>query len=261
MFVSAYLTSLPLPFEEAVRAAAALGFGHVDVVALTQRPASHLDALAEAGVVVSCAGLGVGLPEGQTLDAEDAGARRAALETVRLQIADAARLGATHGYVVPGRDATPAGLERFQEACVLLADFAAGRMVRLCVEHVPGRALPTAAGALAWLDEVGHDNLALLLDLGHCLISGEDATEVVARAGRILGYVHCDDNDGAGDLHWPLLTGRLTEEGLRRALGALRAAGYDGALTLELSPKSGDPRAALRDGKELLGRLLAFRET
>ena len=59
--------------------------------------------------------------------------------------------------------------------------------------------MPTAAATLAWLSKVDHDNLFLLLDLGHCLISDEDPTQVIAQAGRRLGYVHLDDNDGAGE--------------------------------------------------------------
>jgi sugar phosphate isomerase/epimerase len=250
------LTSLPLDFEAAVRQAADLGFRHVDVVALAERPAAHLEALAEAGVVVSCAAVGRGLPPGQALDAAAVEDRRAALEEVELQVADAARLGATGCYLVPGPDGSAPALRRFADACAHLGDFAARRMVRLCVEHVPGRGLPTAAAALDWLDGVGHDRLALLLDLGHCLITGEDAADVVRRAGPRLGYVHCDDNDGAGDLHWPLLSGRLTREGLRAALAALSEVGYRAPLALELSPANADPVGALRQGKELLEQLL-----
>lgn len=255
--VSAMLTSLPLGFEDAVAQAAALGFRHVDVVALTERPAAHLDALAEADVLVSCAAVGRGLPDGQALDASAVADRRAALHAMQLQIADAARLGATHAYLVPGLDGSPEGLARFAESCSLLADFAAGRMVRLCVEHVPGRALPSAAETLDWLERLDHPNLSLLLDVGHCLISGEDAATVVARAGNRLGYFHLDDNDGAGDLHWPLLTGRLTAEQLRDVLAALPAAGYRGALALELNSQNAAPTEALRQGKQLLEALTA----
>jgi sugar phosphate isomerase/epimerase len=65
----------------------------------------------------------------------------------------------------------------------------------------------------------------MLLDVGHCLISGEDAAAVIQRAGERLGYVHLDDNDGVGDLHWPLFHGRLTREQLANAMTALRTIG------------------------------------
>jgi sugar phosphate isomerase/epimerase len=255
MFVSAMLTSVPLDFEPAAGQAAALGFRHVDVVALAERPASHREALAETALLVSCAAVGRGLADGHTLDAADVAARRAALDAMKRQVADAAALGATHCYVVPGLDSSADGLRRFGEACGLLAGFAAQRMVRLCVEHIPGRALPTAAGTLAWLGEIRHENLALLLDVGHCLMSGEDPAGMVALAGPRLGYVHFDDNDGQNDLHWPLLAGRLTEDTLRSVLAALRAAGYNGALALELNPASADPLRVLGEGRALLERL------
>jgi sugar phosphate isomerase/epimerase len=229
----------------------------VDVVGVAERPAGHREALADTGLLVSCAAVGRGLPDGQTLDAVAVEARRAAVEEVKRHIADAAGLGATTCYLVPGFEAGADALRRFADSCAALADYAAARVVRLCVEHVPGRALPTAAATLAWLDDnLSLDNLALLLDTGHCLMSREDAAEVVRRAGARLGYVHCDDNDGAGDLHWPLLTGRLTRDGLVGLGAALRSVGYRGPLSLELNPANADPVAALRQGKELLESLL-----
>jgi sugar phosphate isomerase/epimerase len=254
--LSFLLNSLPLSFEEAVRQAAELGFEHIDVVALGERPASHLEALADSGLLVSCGAIGKGLPAEFCLDAAALAWRRQAVEKFQKHIADAARLGASHCYLVPGEQ-SGAGLACFTEACRMLADFAAARMVRLCVEHVPGRALPTAAATLDWLEQAGHDNLFLLVDIGHCLISGEDPAGVVRQAGPRLGYVHLDDNDGRQDLHWPLLAGRLTEATLTQFLRALQAIGYNGPLALELN--SANPRLAddLRQGKQLLHRLLA----
>jgi sugar phosphate isomerase/epimerase len=221
--IAAMLTSLPLDFEEAARQAAALGFKYVDVVGLSERSAKQREALADADLLVSCAAVGRGLPEGHTLDASPLDRRLAAAVEVQCQIADAAGLGATHCYVVPGFEADTDGMRRFADSCIQLADYAAERMARLCVEHVPGRALATAAATLAWLESVGHDNLSLLLDTGHCLMTRENAAEVVRRAGNRLGYVHCDDNDGAGDLHWPLLTGQLTRDDLHALGSALRS--------------------------------------
>ena len=181
----------------------------------TVPPHTSTPFLAETGrLLVQCAALGRGLPEGQTLDAADAAFRRAAVEQMKRQLTDAAQLGATCAYVIPGLDASDTALTHFAEACGLLADYAASRMLRLCVEHIPGRALPTAAATLAWLDALAHPNLSLLLDVGHCLITSEDSATIVRQAEARLGYVHLDDNDAKGDLHWPLLTGRLTRRDL-----------------------------------------------
>jgi sugar phosphate isomerase/epimerase len=251
--LSVLLTSLPGDFPTAVRRLAALGFTAVDVVALVERPADHLEALAECGLLVACASIGRGLPEGQSLDAVSLEARRAAVETMRLHIADAARLGATSCYLIPGVSETAEALARFAESCAVLADFASGRMVRLCVEHVPGSALIRADDTLAWIRARGHANLRLLLDVGHCLITGEDPVATVVLAGPLLGYVHLDDNDGKDDLHWPPLRGRLTESTLRNLLTACRNVNCAG-LALELRRDFDDPEASLRQGREIIER-------
>jgi sugar phosphate isomerase/epimerase len=252
--LSALLTSLPGDFMTAVPRLAALGFRYVDIVSLADRPVEHAEALAASGLIIGCAAVGRALPEGQTLDAESLDARRAAVETTRLHITDAARLGATTCYVVPGKDESAAGLARFAESCAFLAEFAAGRMVRLCVEHLPGSALARADDTLAWIRASGHANLRLLLDVGHCLIAGEDPLASVVLGGSLLGYVHFDDNDGKSDLHWPLLHGRLTESILHNVLIACRNADCFGA-ALELCPDVGESEENLCQGKELIERL------
>ncbi len=254
--MAAFATSLPGTFGTVLGQIAALGFTHVDLVAEVDRPAEQLEMLADSGLLVSCLALGRHLPPGHGLDAADVAVRRATLALLERQIADAAHLGATTAYLVPGSDTSSTALSCFAEGCTLLADFAAARMIRLCVEHVPGRALPTAAATLDWLERIGHPHLGLLLDVGHCLITDEDAATVVRRAGGRLGYVHLDDNDGVGDLHWPLLTGRLTFQQLDDTIAALRAIRYRGALAFELNPTSSDPIQALRDGKKLIERTI-----
>ncbi|HLJ94889.1 MAG TPA: TIM barrel protein [Gemmataceae bacterium] len=233
-----------------------LGFSHVDLVALVERPPAHLEALAASGLIVSCGAIGRQLPEDTTLDAAAVPLRRAALEQVERQILDIARLGGTCAYVVPGKDTTFPALARFSEACALLADYAAGCGVRLCIEHSPRTALPTAAATLGLLERIGHANLGLLLDLGHCLLSREDPAGVVSAAGRRVFYVHLDDNDGVSDLHWPLLTGRLSEEMLRGMLAALSEQKYAGGLALELRAENAEPAEALRRGRELVVGIL-----
>jgi sugar phosphate isomerase/epimerase len=145
---------------------------------------------------------------------------------------------------------------RFSEACFLLAKFAAGRRLRLCIEHSPGTALPSAAATLALLEQIGHENLGLLLDVGHCLLSQEDPATVIGSANKRLFYLHLDDNDGVSDLHWPLLTGRLTQDMLRATLDSLGTQGYAGALSLEFRAQHAEPAAALQRGRELLEKLL-----
>jgi sugar phosphate isomerase/epimerase len=254
--LSVCLTSWPLDFTNAVHQAAQLGFTHVDVVALVDRPAAHLEALAESGVIVQCAAVGRNLPAGYGLDACDAGIRRKTLDVVKQHIADAAQLGATSVYIVPGFDSGAAALASFAEACALLADYAAQRMMRFCVEHFPGRALPSVAATLAWLESAAQPNLFLLLDSGHCLLSGENPAESARRAGARLGYVHLDDNDGQSDCHWPLFTGQLTARHLEEVRDALWTLGYCGGLAFEFNPQHPHATAGLRASKAAIGPLL-----
>src|ERR1700736_5115365 len=122
MFLSAMLTSLQLDFETAVAQVQALGFTHVDLVGLAERPQHHLDVLADSGLLVGCVAVGRGLPDGVTLDGGDSATRRRALAHVERQISDAAQIGATCCYLVPGHNAQPANLERFADSCGVLAD-------------------------------------------------------------------------------------------------------------------------------------------
>jgi sugar phosphate isomerase/epimerase len=250
--LAAFATSLPGDFAAVVNQITALGFRYVDLVAALDRPAQEREALADSGLHVSSVALGRNLPPGHTLDAAAVAVRRATFALLQRQIIDSAQLGATTAYLVPGVAPGETALACFAEGCSLLADYAAARGIRLCVEHVPGRALPTAAATLDWLERIGHSRLGLLLDVGHCLLSGEDAAEVVRRAGERLAYVHLDDNDGRGDLHWPLLSGRLTPAQLSQTLTALRDIRYNRTLSLELNPGNPEPDKALRDGKALV---------
>lgn len=246
------LSSLPLEFEFAIEQLAALGFSHVDLIAEGHRPQSHLEALASTNLIVSCVALGRGLPEGVSLDAVDVETRRDAVAFCQQQINDAAILGATHCYVIPGEDDTPEALLRFADACRSLASYANGRMMQLCVEHFPGKSLPSVSTTLAWLNEHELTNVKLLLDVGHCLISQEPPAKAIEQAGTQLGYVHFDDNDGVSDLHWPLCTGCLTKTDVADVCRALRSIGYDSAVSLELHPENDDPVGALRAGKVML---------
>lgn len=255
MYLSAFLTCLPLDFAAGLKALARLGFTHVDLTAKAARPDGEREALAESGLVVSCMAVGRGLSEGCALDAVELADRKTALEEMKRQVVDAAQLGATAAYIVPGSDASPAGLERFAEAARLLASYAYGRGVRLCVEHVPGRALPTVARTLDWLRGTGQECLDLLLDLGHCLISEEDPVLAVVKAGERLGYVHLDDNDSLSDLHWPLCTGRLTHDMLDAFFAILNGSNYRGGCALEYNPGNPEPQKALRDGRVLFERM------
>jgi len=159
-----------------VQAAVADGFTRVELSALADRPREHLEALADSGVLVACADLGVGLA------AESLPDRRSRLEQLRLQVADAARLGATVAFVTAPTDVTAEARAYFREGCGLLARHACARMVRLAVRALPGTLLPDVPSALLWLADAGLAEVGLAVDV-------ESDPECLLLAGERLAHV------------------------------------------------------------------------
>jgi sugar phosphate isomerase/epimerase len=176
--LAAILPDEPERFCGAVARATTHGFTHVEVTALVDRPAEHLDALADAGVVVTCATLAGDLSTGSVQQ------RRDTLRRLERQVADAARLGATCVILSPGSGE----VVLFTEGCTLLADHAARRMVRLAVRPAVGTCLADVPATLAWLESVGVANLGLALVLEGELVEAQ-------RAGDRLFHVYLHDAD------------------------------------------------------------------
>ena len=248
MNLSCCMWALSGPDDDIVTSLAEAGFRWLDLRPFDLTAETAPAKLRALGLGVSCLAASFGLPDGAALDSPDASAAARAL-------AHGARLGATAAYVVPGLDGSQETLARYARSLAAAADLAAALGLKLCVEHFPGRALPTAAATLDFLATIGHPNLYLLFDLGHSQISGEDPAATIAAAGPRLGYVHLDDNDGRNDQHLALLDGVLTEAVLRRTFEALTASGYSGPVSLELSPQLPDPLAALQRSREIVGRV------
>jgi len=97
------------------------------------------------------------------------------------------------------------------------------------VSGAPAYPLLTAADALAAIDRAAEPNIALLADLYHLAVNGDDVDKVIADHTDRIGHVQIADapgrnEPGTGSL--PLLT----------QLAELRAAGYDGWVGLEYKP-------------------------
>ncbi len=184
----------------------------------------------------------------------------AAISHTERVLAYAAELGAGTVYAVPGADASGAAMVRYGRVLAEMAERAQALGMKLCVEHFPGLALSTVAATLEFLSEVDHPNLYLLFDLGHAQMGeGEDPAAAIESAGPRLGYVHLDDNDGEGDLHWSLLDGVLTEEALGAIFTALGPSPYTGPVSLELNPNLPDPATALNASRNIvLPHLMRF---
>jgi sugar phosphate isomerase/epimerase len=240
LFPSACVWAENSPIDWTLTRVKQTAFHYIDVEPTTLDAPGALQKQKELGLNVSCVALDHNLPAGCSWDARGDGALRKTVDHLKATLAKSQALGAKIGYVGPCKDRKQ--LKAFREAVSELAAAAAEREIKLCLEHMPDRALASGKETLAFVEEAGHPNLYLLLDTGHCLISKERPWELAEAAGKRLGYVQMNDNDGKKDRHWALLDGRLTADDLTRTLAALHKIGYGSTLGLEFKPK---PRTTL----------------
>jgi sugar phosphate isomerase/epimerase len=253
--LSACLWSVPGSACDALRKLGRLGFQRVDVEPGSLETPNDRQALQELFIQVSCIALDHNLPRKLSLDSVSSEALKQTVSHLRRCLNNYGALGATVAYVKPCK--RNRSLICFGQALAEVAQAASELGIKLCLEHFPGTALATANETLTFIESLGLKNLYLLLDIGHCIIVGDDAPTVIRKISTRLGYVQVNDNDGKNDLHWALLNGRLTERDLRHIFSALVDVGYDSAVSLELSSALPDPISALRDGKQLLTRIMA----
>jgi sugar phosphate isomerase/epimerase len=146
-----------------------------------------------------------------------------------------AEAGVTRVNVHPDPLTRPlaAAVEQNVEAIGRLASGAAARGITLMLENL-GRsfARPEELGPIFQ----GVDGLAFHLDVGHAHMAqrpGEPnpTGELLQSFGSRLAHVHVHDNLGGDDLHLPLGVGSVDWPFVIRAL---KGAGYDGTVTLEV---------------------------
>lgn len=245
MNLAACLWGLPSDPVAAAESVLALGYDSIDVdpgfAALTSTPHP----------TVTCLAAGHLFPDGIRPDAADPNARARAVARVQAALREARGLRSPVAYVAapdPGRKAR----DRFRESILHLAAVAAALELRLCIEPLPGSGIPTVAGMLDFIAETGRDDLYVLLDIGHCLIAGEDLALAIDRCGDRLGYVHFDDNDGESDLHLALTNGLLSRSAIREALAAVATSPYDGPIAVEGHLNLPDPLDAMRQSLQII---------
>lgn len=259
--LSACLWSLRQAPRDAIARARLAGFDFVDLRSDCWSGIGDQADAASLGVEVSCVGITpVQMEPGVTLDTIATPDAARALPYLLGALERGRQLGARRAYMVTpaGRMAETAHYEKSMRA---LADRAAELGMGLSIEPAPGRALASSTEALALVRRLDHPALHVLVDLGHNLITREDPAEAVRTAGDRLGYVHIDDNDGKGDLHWALFDGVLRPAVLERFLVALEECGYDGTIGIEIRNTLPAPMSALvaaRDFVVELGRSRAL---
>jgi inosose dehydratase len=99
----------------------------------------------------------------------------------------------------------------------------------------------------------GLTDIGFCPDLGHLVAAGGDAVDLVTRYADRIPYIHYKDVTADGAFV-PLGEGVIDFAGVT---AALRDAGYDGWIVIELDGYDGDPDAAARNNLEYVQRLLA----
>jgi len=252
MKLSCCVWALTLPETEMLDEMKTMGFDWIDIQPQMLRTKEARSKVKALGLQVSCLGASFDMPDHVRLDHLEESNRIKAVEHVYQTLSHAIDLGADTIYVVPGMDADPTTLAQFASSMKAISDKASEHNIKVCIEHFPGRALGTATQTLEFIAQIDHPNLYLLFDSGHIQMAGEDPSDIIHKAGSKLGYVHFDDNDGEGDLHWSLLDGVMTNDDLNNIFQALHQIGYDGAVSLELNPKLPSPKQALIDSRDIL---------
>lgn len=134
-------------------------------------------------------------------------------------------------------DADPAHAlgERLAEGLAAVLDHASAAGVRVGFEPEPGMFVERPCGFAALVSLLGRsgDPLGLTLDVGHCVVTGDEpVADVIAQHASRLVHVHLDDCPRGRHQHLPFGEGDLD---LPDALGGLVEARFAGIAAVELS--------------------------
>lgn len=151
----------------------------------------------------------------------------------------------------PTDDAPPAELmNRLVEECQRLAAAAATQNVRLAFEPEPGMFIATMDEFAELHARVNRPNFGLTIDIGHLVCNGElPVSEHLVRWKNWLWNVHIEDMRRG--VHDHLMFGD-GEVDFADVFAGLRAAGYRGLVSVELSRHSHDAVNAARQSIEFL---------
>lgn len=122
---------------------------------------------------------------------------------------------------------------KFEAFLRMLCETAARYGIRILLEHLNSgecNIVVTAKEASEWIRRVGHPNLGLLLDLYHFSVEHENLADIPAY-GALIGHVHLAAPQTRG------LPSPAEKAWYEKAFAALKAAGYDGFVSLEARRK------------------------
>ena len=241
-------------FEPSIGQAAALGY---DGVELALKLASEVDRaalrrwLSAAGIEVSCVSTGqVFAALGLTLSDPDEARREETLRVFRDLIDLASEFGS---MVNIGRARGPIGTRPraevealFLESVGTLCEYAAPRGVTILIEPVNRYEIDfinSVEDGAALLERLGAPNLKLMPDVFHMNIEDRTIGGELERLARHVGYVHLADSNR--------LAPGWGHTDFADIFAHLRAAKYDGWVSVEILPKP-DPDSAAKQAAEYL---------
>jgi sugar phosphate isomerase/epimerase len=170
--------------------------------------------------------LSLGAFSGFAAACKEEATRAAKLETVARAIELASRCSA--GVILCASwepEGGPEVLARYVTYMPALADAAAGKGVKLAIEHIgSSRFLNSPTGVKKIAQAVNHEAVGVYYDIGNALHAGEDPVAAIARLGRLIFQVHLK---GIGDRP-------LERMPLDAVLDALQAIGYAGRAATEV---------------------------
>ncbi|MBP2541140.1 MULTISPECIES: D-psicose 3-epimerase [Agrobacterium tumefaciens complex] len=231
------------PYIEKV---AKLGFDIIEVAAhhINDYSDAELAAIRQSardnGIILTA---GIGPSKTKNLSSEDASVRAAGKAFFERTLSNVAKLdihtigGALHSYwpIDYSQPVDKAGdYARGVEGINGIADFANDLGINLCIEvlnRFENHVLNTAAEGVAFVKDVGKNNVKVMLDTFHMNIEEDSFGEAIRTAGPLLGHFHTGESNrrvpGKGRMPWH-------EIGL-----ALRDINYTGAVIMEPFVKTG----------------------
>lgn len=231
------------PYIEKV---AKLGFDIIEVAAhhINEYSDAELAVIRQSakdnGIILTA---GIGPSKTKNLSSEDAAVRAAGKAFFERTLTNVAKLdihtigGALHSYwpIDYSQPVDKAGdYARGVEGIHGIAGFANDLGINLCIEvlnRFENHVLNTAAEGVAFVKDVGKNNVKVMLDTFHMNIEEDSFGEAIRTAGPLLGHFHTGESNrrvpGKGRMPWH-------EIGL-----ALRDINYTGAVVMEPFVKTG----------------------
>ncbi|MCZ7470214.1 sugar phosphate isomerase/epimerase [Agrobacterium sp. O3.4] len=231
------------PYIEKV---AKLGFDIIEVAAhhINEYSDAELAAIKQSakdnGIILTA---GIGPSKSKNLSSENAAVRAAGKAFFERTLTNVAKLdirtigGALHSYWPIDYSQPvdkPGDYARGVEGIHGIADFANDLGINLCIEvlnRFENHVLNTAAEGVAFVKDVGKNNVKVMLDTFHMNIEEDSFGEAIRTAGPLLGHFHTGESNrrvpGKGRMPWQ-------EIGL-----ALRDINYTGAVVMEPFVKTG----------------------